>query len=35
MIAGDPAIRSALQRIASDDPDEQLRLAARRALSTR
>jgi hypothetical protein len=35
LLAGDPALRAQLQRIASEDPDEQLRLGARRALTSR
>ena len=35
LLGGDPSLRAALQRVASEDPDEALRLAARRALSAR
>jgi hypothetical protein len=35
LLAGDPALHAQLQRMASEDPDEQLRLAARRALTAR
>lgn len=35
LLGGDPSLRAALQRVASEDPDEALRLAARRALAGR